>query len=149
MSTFVGDVVTYLKADPTLMAYLPGGVYDFAVSGRKGVNRQQLPDAYDTQTGLIKRFAFLLELDDDPTGEAVGAVMSRRTPLLVWVFDHGDNGYATIEAAVNRIRKLLHLHQFPGSCQAYWVRTYKDKREPLLNDAGYYRTDFSILSLVS
>ncbi len=145
--TYASAIVTKLTADTTLMATLTGGVHDFSDVGRKGLNRLQVPGAYSEATGLLKPVAVVIEADETPTYEAVNAsdgYMSTVTSVYIFIYDHGDNGYATIKTAYDRIYALLHAKRIAGAFQVLWVGAQRDKREPLLKDAGFYRADYRV-----
>lgn len=145
--TYASAIVTKLTADTALMAMLTGGVHDFSDVGRKGLNRLQVPGAYNEQTGLLKAVAVVIESDETPTYEAVNAAdgyMSTVTPIFIFIYDHGDNGYGTVKAAYDRIYTLLHARQITGAFQVLWVGAQRDKREPLLKDACFYRADYRV-----
>lgn len=145
--TYASAIVTRLNADATLMSYLTGGVHDFSDVGRKGINRLQVPGAYSETSGLLKPVAVVIEADETPDGQAVNAsdgFMSTVTPIYIFIYDSGDAGYATIKTVYDRIYSLLHTKQLPGAFQILWTGTQRDKREPLLKDAGFYRADFRV-----
>lgn len=147
MTTYAQAIVDKLTADATLMALLTGKVWNYPISGRKGMNRTQMPDAFDSVTGLIKPCCVVLELNESPTGEAIDATsgyMSTIVPIWTWIYDDGDHGYATIDAAYNRIYSLLNMQPLAGAFQVLWKGAIKDKREPDLSDASYYRADWRV-----
>lgn len=147
MSSYADEIVTLLSADVTLMGYLTGGVINFPAGGRKGLNRIMVPGAFDENLGLLKPTCVILETDESADGQAVdgqGIFMSTVTPEYLWIYDHGDNGYSTIEAAHDRIYKLLHAKQITGAFQVLWQKSIRFKREPLLKDAGYFRAQYNV-----
>lgn len=145
--SYASEIVTVLTADPTLMSILTGNVLNFPDSGRKGLTRTQVADAYDPIVGLLKPIAIVLEANEAADGQAVdgaGVYMSTQTPISIYVYDHGDSGYGQIELAYNRIYTLLHGQQIPGAFKVYWQSTLRDRREKNLKDACYYRIDFRV-----
>lgn len=146
MTTFGEETVELLESDLTLRGILTGGIYNYPETGKSGLTRLLTPTAWDDQNGLIKPVAVVLELDEQGDGQIVGANMSGVTPLAIWIFDkaYTDVGYSIIDSAYNRIYTLLHLAQIGGACQILWKSTVKNRREPLLKDAGYYRSTFNV-----
>ena len=151
--SYADEVVALLNADATLTSLLPGGVHNFPEAGRKGLNRVQIPGAFDPKVGLLNPCALVLELAETPTGEAVhmpNGYMSTIVPEVIFVYAQGDNDadgnspYTIIENAYNRIYSLLHGAQINGAFQVLWKSTVRDKREPDLHDAAYYRSIFNV-----
>jgi hypothetical protein len=135
-------IVTLLNADSTLTALLTGGIYEFEYSGRKGLNRIEVVQAYVQKTGLLKPLCIIYEAAAIDTGEvhspSTGRV-STITPITGWIYDQGDSGYGTIASAEQRIYHDLAFTRLTGALQILWGQTIKDKREPLLEDAGYFQ----------
>jgi hypothetical protein len=151
--SFADEIVTLLNADATLLTLLPGKVHNFPEAGRKGLNRVQIPGAFDPTVGLLNPTALVLELQETPTMEAIhmpNGYMSTITPEVLFVYAQGDNDangnspYIIIENAYNQIYKLLHGTQIAGSFQVLWKSTIRDKREPDLKDAAYFRSTFNV-----
>lgn len=142
MSSAYGTyLVNTLKADSTLTTILTGGIYIFEDSGRTGLNRIQNLEAFNKKTGLLKPVGVVYEQNQAPTDMAndtrIG-FMSTVTPFLVYLYDNGNNGYVSIEAAQQRIYKLLHGQRIPNGFQSLCKNLLTDKREPLLQDASFY-----------
>ena len=87
------------------------------------------------------------EMDTNADEQIIGpTIMSGITPITLWIYDAGNTnvGYTNIEAAYNRIFSLLHGQQITGSLQMLWKGVVKNKREPDLKDAAYWRTTFYV-----
>lgn len=147
--SYVASVVTFLSADVTLTTLLTGGIHDFADAGRKGLNRLQLPGAYSDTTGFLKPVALVAEMDDFMNGEQVSPNTGRfsiESQIYIRILDHGDNGYATVNSASNRIRALLNCKPqiIANAYQLIWKKTLEDRREPNLKDACYYQQLYQV-----
>ena len=145
--TYAQSVTDYLAADVALAALAPGGVHNYSGLGRNGLNRIQTSSAFNATTGIIKCLVIVYEFNEQFTGEAVSpetGYMSNVTPLSVWVYDNGDNGYDNVAAAADRIYALLAFWRIPNGLQVLWHNTLKDKREIDLKNASYYRLDWRV-----
>ncbi len=143
--TYAEQIVDLLLAESTLVTLLTGGIYIFEDSGRKGINRTQLKEAFSSVTGLAKPMSVVYEMQETPTGEAIDApsgFMSTVTPVAIWIYDDGDAGYGTIDAAYNIMYSTLNFARLTGAFQILWGSTPKNRRESLLSNACYY--DFNI-----
>lgn len=147
------EIVALLSADALLASLLPGGVYLFPSSGRKGLNRIQIPGAFDPQVGLLKPIAMVYEAREEPTGEAVHMPMgylSTVTPESVLIYAQGDpdadgvNPYTIIRNAHDRIKALLHGQQIDGAFQILYKDVIRNKREPNLKDAAYWMAMYDV-----
>src|SRR5260221_1956149 len=139
MSSFAQEIVNLLNADTTLSSILTGGVWNFSDGGKNGLSRIQIPGTFDNQTGLIKpvcRVAEFREVADKQTVDTQTGYHSRVTSVVMRIWDNGNNGYGTINTAFQRIYQLLAYQQVTGACQILFQRVLRDKRDPLLKDAG-------------
>jgi hypothetical protein len=147
MTNYGQRITDVLNEDITLNTILTGSVFFYPESGRKGINRIQVPLAYDKVKGLLKPTAIVLELDETPDYQAVdgaGIYMSTVTPEVIFIYDHGDAGYGQIELAYDRIYQLLNARQIAGAFQMFWTNTVKYKRQPDMLDACFFRVDFKV-----
>jgi hypothetical protein len=156
--SYADAIVTLLNADAVLTTLLPGGVHNFPEAGRKGLNRVQIPGAFDPKVGLLNPSALVLELQEMPTGEAIhmpNGYNSTIVPEVIFIYAQGDNDangnspYTIIENAYKRIYTLLHGTQITGSFQVLWKSTVRDKREPDLHDAAYFRATFDVHAFIT
>ena len=142
-STYGQQMETICNADATLAAILTGGVHLFDDLGGQGLNRIQVAQAFKNKTtGRLNPVCVIYEADDIPTGEAVDmptGFTSLLVPIVGWIYDDPAVGYTTIDAAQKRMYTLLHGARLSGGFQLLWKNTIKRKREPLLQDAGYYQ----------
>jgi hypothetical protein len=89
-----------LTADATLTTTLPGGVHAEAQ-----ISRQLTPAAFDAN-GELQPCALVRIETTAQHGPFTGAVLSARTYILVYFYQR--QGYANIDAALARVRALLH-----------------------------------------
>lgn len=140
-------IVDILTADADLLNILTGGIYVFQDSGRKGMNRIQLMEAYIKENGLLKPTCIIYEVEDRFDGQAADAntgFRSTQTPILGWVYDDGDAGYDVIESAELIMYRLLQGTSIPDGFQFLWGHTLRNKREQLLEDACYFQFDGTV-----
>lgn len=146
MASFGDEIVALLNTDAVLVATLPGGIYVYPDTGKKGLTRLLSPKAFNEVNGLIAPCAVVLELEEDSDHQIVGQFMSAVTPIVVWIYDkaYTDTKYTVIETAYNLIYNDLHLAQIGNACQILWKSCVKYKREPDLKDAGFFRARFNV-----
>lgn len=142
--SYVQPVVNFLSLDTILTGYLTGGIHNFSDAGRNGLNRLQLPGAYDSVTGFVKPVAFVAEMDMEMDEQEVSPNTGRfsvQSSIFIRVIDHGDNGYGTVDLASKRIFAILNCKPqiIANAYQLIWRKTLKDRREPQLKDACYYQ----------
>jgi hypothetical protein len=142
--SYVQPVVDFLNADATLMAILTGGCWNFSDAGRNGLNRLQVPGAYDPISGFLKPVGIVAEMDAELDGEQVSpntGRFSQQASIYIRIMDHGDNGYGTIQQASDRIKTLLNCKPqiIANAWQLILKKTLEDRREGLLKDACYYQ----------
>lgn len=158
MSDYPAQIVTYLQSDTVasplkpgtpLETLLPGGIYNYPDTGRKGLTRLLSPNAFSEADGMLKPAAVVLGLKDtadqqiiDPTSGYNSTV----TPIMIWVYDKGttDVGYSNIIAACGRIYLLLAYQQLTGMFQILYDGTVKNKREPDLKEAAFYMAKYNV-----
>ncbi len=144
--TYADSMAALCTANNPLMAVATGGVYVYPDSGRKGINRLQLPLAFDPKLGLLKPTVIFYELDETADNQAVDALgyQTTQTPVSVWVYDHGDAGYGTVADIAERIIKLLNFQAIPNAFQVIYTGVLKNKREPNLKDAACWGLKFNV-----
>ena len=134
-------VTDLLNADTALLSILTGKVHTFSAAGRNGLNRLAIPGAFDPNLGFLKPACVVAQMDE-MDGNAIHVPVAGYTytitPVITRIYDNGDNGYATIETAYQRIYQLLAYQQINGSFQVLWKHTTKDRREDALKNAAYY-----------
>lgn len=147
--SYAQAVVDFLNTDATLTGYLTGGIWNFSDAGRNGLNRLQLPGAYDPISGFIKPVAIVAEMDQFMDEEEVSPNTGRfsvQSGIYIRILDHGDNGYGTIDSASARIKAILNCKPqiIANAWQLIWKKTLKDRRESLLKDAAYYQEQYEV-----
>ncbi len=149
MTSYVNQMVAVLEADTTsvdplitpLMTLLIGGVYFFGDLGRKGISREITPEIYDPVTGLLKPTCLVMPMDEHPDYQVIDAPTgfhSTETPVITWILQDGATGYATIEAAYDRMYRLLHQYRLTDGFQVLWQKATKNQRSWLAQDASDY-----------
>jgi hypothetical protein len=159
MTDYGAQIVTYLKTDTVaspivpgtpLETLLPGGIYNYPDTGRKGLTRLLSPQAFSESQGVLRPTAVVLQHKEIVDGQIVDPVSgynSTVTPIMIWVYDNGftTEGYTNIEAACNRIYRLLAFTQLTGMYQILWDGYKgKGKREPLLKDAAFWSVGYNV-----
>ena len=151
---YAQPVVDFLKLDATLVSYLTGGIYIFSDAGRNGLNRLQIPGAYDSTTGFVKPVAIVAEMDLSLDQESVSPNTGRfsvTSDVFIRIMDHGDNGYDTIALAASRIKTLLHCKPqiIANAWQLILTKTMEDRRETVLKDSCYFQQQFQVHGWIS
>lgn len=148
MPSYAQIITDFLASDSEFSALMTGGVYNYAEMGRKGLNRIQQSPAYDAKTGLIKPLTIVIQLNEQPNFPNVdlsNGWMATITPILCWIYQNGDDGYDIISAAFDRMYSLLQGKRFLNpTFRLILQNTIKDKREPDLKEASYYRIDWKV-----
>ena len=106
-----GDLTTalhdVLAADATLMALLTGGIYTTRTLGTRFISEAQTPSAYAAGAGGIVRLKPCCVVTPSGGAMSMGAAgCGRQEWVRIGVYD--AEGYATTEAALDRVRALLH-----------------------------------------
>jgi hypothetical protein len=115
------DVAAVMAADGALMAILTGGVYTAAGAGPLGVTRETTPGAFDAD-GYLRPAALVRQrgqtpdgvIDDQETQQASAARV-----VEVWLYE--DSGYTNIDAAGERLFRLLHGRKLTGTLPLEWA----------------------------
>lgn len=142
--TAVTLIKAALQADAALTGMLPGGVYDWAETGRNGISRQATPSAYGTD-GFLRPCALVKGRDLVPWGSLMDMGLqstSARQVVEVWFYDHGDASYAAVEGARERVRSLLHLRLINGLGRPLWAGDLNGFRDPQMDNAIALRADY-------
>ena len=145
-------IVDILTANAPLMALLTGGVYVYNVVGRKGINPDSLPKAYDQSVqgqSQLKPMCIVWAAEEAMDGQAVGFVRSTVTPIYGRLYDNGNAGYATIAAAEAIMYSLLNQTRITGALQFLWGKTTKNLRDKLLSDACLYSFNGKVYAIRS
>lgn len=145
--TYGATITAMLKADTTLMAILTGDVHDFTKEGRKGVSRVTFIQSFVVNQPVMKPLCIVYEADEVDTKEL--GITDRgfkvtRTPINLWMYCDGNSNYDAIDTAYNRIYTLLQQAPIAGGYQIIWQTCAKNKREELLNNAGFYSCTFIV-----
>lgn len=147
MSSFASTIVGILSTDVTLQTLLTGGVHLYTDGGKDGLNRIQVPAGFDPQMGLIKPLCIVAEfpeIADNQIVDTASGYHSTVTTVVMRIYDNGNLGYGTIEAAYKRIYTLLAYKQITGSFQVLWQRVLRDRRDALNKDAGFYEVYWNV-----
>ena len=127
-----------------LAGLLVGGVYSFAQTGRNGISRASLPEAFDSESGFLQPCAVVkagaVEAAEAIRDSAAGSAQR----VEVYLYDDGDSDTTAINAARDRVVALLDRQWIDG---AGWLRRIggvDDQRDPKLNGAAVVRVDFEV-----
>lgn len=147
MSSFAQAIVNLLNADATLLTTLTGGAHNFSDGGKNGLSRIQIPGTFDPQTGLLKPVCLVAEfaeVSDNQIVDTMTQYHSTVTPVVMRIWDNGNNGYSAINTCFQRIYTLLAYQQVTGAFQILFKGVLRDQRDPLIKDAGYYQASFDV-----
>lgn len=136
-----------LAGDATLAALLVGGMYTFAETGRSGISRASLADAFASAGGFLQPCA-VIKAGEVTASEAIrdSAAGSVRR-VEVYLYDDGDasgSDYMTINAARDRAVGLLDHVWIEGAGWLRLVGGADEGRDPKLNGAAVVRVDFEV-----
>lgn len=144
--SYEATVYNKLNADSTLLALLTGGVYHSETMKQTGINRTNMPTAFDSN-GFLKPMGVIV-------GRSVIPIQSIKTPstghrvvqqtVEVYLYGDADAGYSTLESAKNRVVTLLDMKPM-ASTFAVQLTGEQIFRETPLNNACAMRIDFKIL----
>jgi hypothetical protein len=114
------QIAAILRADATLMALLPGRVWEHGKLGVEGLTDPvTTPAAYSG--GKLQPAALVRQRAKVPTGD-LQSIASQRTStsqaVEVWVYSSAS---ATIEAVLNRIYVLLMGKRLAAAFSATWI----------------------------
>lgn len=130
-----------LAADATLLATATGGVHTFNSTGRLGINRTNVPNAFDGN-GIIKP-CVLVRLRSSNPDPAIqdddGQYVAARSMVECWLYQ--DSGYTAIETMHDRIYALLHAKRFGGLFRCEWAGTIRSQYDYEIN-ASVERADW-------
>ena len=141
LSSIIRDV---LAGDVTLAGLLVGGVYSFAQTGRSGISRASLAEAFDNASGFLQPCA-VVKAGVVAQAEAIrDSVAGSRQLVEVYLYNDGDSDYATINAARDRVVALLDRQWIGGAGWLRQVGGADDGRDPKLNGAAVIRVDFEV-----
>ena len=133
-----------LAGDGTLAGLLVGGVYSFAETGRNGISRASLAEAFDDASGFLQPCA-VVKAGEVKAADAIrdsAAGSARR--VEVYLYDDGDSDYSAINAARDRVAALLDRQWISGAGWLRQVGGADDGRDPKLNGAAVVRVDFNL-----
>lgn len=141
------EVVTYLRADPTLEDLAPGGIYPDSDLGEEGItDPTTTPDVYaggEFQTTIVVR-----ERAPVPTGD-LQSIGSQRTStsqaIEVWVYALTADA---IEAVLNRVYSLMMGKRLSKAFSATWAGGMPTQRAPELSSVIFTRhEDYRVVSI--
>jgi hypothetical protein len=122
---------------------LTGGIYDYDDLPRKGINRIDIPEAYDSD-GKLRPLAIVRERSAAPwTGrrDPVDGYVAVRVVVDITILGDGDGGWDTLKAARARIQALLDQHSTAGYWWL-WSSDLSNIRDMALNDACLERATY-------
>lgn len=132
---------TILAADATLLATATGGVWSFAQTGEKGINRTLTPTAFDS-VGIIRPCILVSQRNANPDPsiqDDTGQVMGVRQVCELYFFQ--DSSYSAIETMKSRCYTLLHAKRLSGMIRTEWAGDIRLGRDLDLN-AFVERVDY-------
>lgn len=139
-----GEIVAVLQADTGpggAVSLLPGGIYDYETLGRKGINRTDVPGAYDAASKL-QPLAIVRERTVTPWSgrRDPDGYVAVRVVVDITLLTDGDDGWDGLEAARSRIQALID-QKTTTSWNWFWEHDIK-ARDQNLSDACLLRTSY-------
>lgn len=117
-----------LEADATLMATLTGGVYT------ETITRQRTPGAFDANGELLPCALVRVERDAQHGPYTGPDTLSARVYIVVYFYQ--QSGYGVIDAALDRVRALLHRAKLgAGTWDISWADDSADLEDEALRCA--------------
>ena len=134
-----------LAGDATLAGLLVGGVYSFAETGRNGISRASLAEAFDDASGFLQPCA-VIKVGEIKAADAIrDSAAGLRQLVEVYLYDDGDSDYMAINSARDRVVALLDRQWIDGAGWLRQVGGADDGRDPKLNGAAVIRVDFEVM----
>ena len=141
----VGEAIRDVLADDAgLAALLTGGIYTYEQTGRNGISRAAMPDAYESG-GFLRPCAVVKAGDTRAAAAIRDAASGARQVVEVYLYDDGDNGYGTIASARDLVLALLDRQWIAGAGFVQRRGGADDLRDPKLNNAALARVDFEVV----
>ena len=134
-----------LAGDTGLAALLTGGFYSYAQSGRNGISRITMPDAFEPG-GFLKPCAIVRAGDVRAEAAIRDSQSGARQTVEVHLYDDGESGYATVNDARDLVVALLDRQWIDGAGYVLRVGGADDLRDPKLNNAALVQVDFAVVS---
>jgi len=129
-------ILAFLLADSTLMDLLSGGLYD------KPISKEQTPNAFDANSELLP-----CGYVGGGTETPIGPTALQASLQIVPIYLYQRVGHTTVDAAVARLRTLLHKQRVApasgGVWTIHWVFATRDVADPTLSDARLTVVRFS------
>lgn len=129
------EIAELLAADSTLMAILTGGVH-----AAREITRQGTPTAFDVNLELLP-----CALVKTPTEAAFGPYDDSASEFA-HIYLYERSGFASIDAALERIYTLLHQQKISGErvWEIIWANDIKDQEDPAL-DASMHMSIYQVV----
>ena len=144
--SYAEAVFALLDADAPLAAVLVGGIYNGRDVPEEGINREDYPDAYDSN-GLLQPVAVVRgrRVVPDQAFRVVEAQFVAVNQVVeIWFYDDKDSGWDTIESAGQLVYELLQDQQISGAYNCKLVNSIEEERDPDLGGACLHRLDFQV-----
>ena len=125
------DFYAVLNADATLLATLTGGVWKRESTGVEGITRATASTAFDSN-GYLRPCALIAERATVPDGvvkDLMAQKVSTRAVVEIYLFADNATGYATLDAAADRVYTLLQGRQLSASFEIELVNVVGRWRE--------------------
>ncbi len=140
------EVAAYLRADATLTALLPGGIYSESDMGEAGITSAESTPAVWTG-GVFQPCAVVRERMPVPQYQVVdetAQLTDQAQSVEVYVYSRVP---ATLETAHGRIYTLVQGHRFTAAWGARWQGGVSNRRAPELPDVWMARRDYRLISI--
>lgn len=145
------DFAARMAGDTTLMALLTGGVYTSGQVGRLGITRETAPGAFDA-SGFLKNVALVRQRGLIPDGavvDPIAQVTSAVQVIEIWLYSDQGSGYASIDAAIDRLYTLFQGHIFADTLETFWINTIDRERDQgALAGSNLARIGFAVYSIM-
>lgn len=144
--SYPSTIYDLLSANAPLVAELTGGIYDGRDVPDEGINREDYPDAYDSN-GLLQPVAVVRGRRVIPDNgfrvpKAQYVAVSQVVEILF--YDDKSAGWDTIETAAQMVYELLQDQQVNNAYNCTLVNVIEEERAPELGGACFMKLEFQV-----
>lgn len=151
--SFADDIRTLLVADAGgsgVNTVLTGGIYTWEQTGRNGLSRQTTPNAYVSNSPILRPCAVIKDRAQVPDGGIQNdktPAVSYRQVIEIWLYDAGSSTTSTLDTVANRIFALLHGQRVNSRLCRWLGNPMIDERVMALENARILRSDYQIVDV--
>ena len=119
-------------------------IYTFDDTGRLGINRTTVPDAFDANQ-IIQPTVLVRETETLQVDEIIGGGV-RSASVGIALFFYDNNAFTNLDQMRIEAFRALHEEIVDGSFQVFWSSDVRDLRDTEL-DAFVDRSDYEVFIL--